>query len=44
MVDQLKAKKVWIIDDQSAYATGLRDVAEKALKDKGVTVTTESIT
>ena len=44
MVDQLKAKKVWIIDDQSAYATGLRDVAEKALKEKGVTVTTESIT
>jgi len=44
MIDQLKAKKVWIIDDQSAYATGLRDAVEKVLKDKGVTVTTESIT
>jgi branched-chain amino acid transport system substrate-binding protein len=44
MVDQLKAKKVWIIDDQSAYATGLRDEVSKVLKDKGVAVTTESIT
>jgi branched-chain amino acid transport system substrate-binding protein len=44
MIDQLKAKKVWIVDDQSAYATGLRDAVEKVLKEKGVTVTTEAIT
>jgi branched-chain amino acid transport system substrate-binding protein len=44
MIDQLKATKVWIIDDQSAYATGLRDEVSKVLKDKGVAVTSESIT
>jgi len=44
MIDQLKAKKVWVIDDQTAYSTGLRDVVAKTLTDKGVTVTTESIT
>jgi branched-chain amino acid transport system substrate-binding protein len=43
MIDQLKVKKVWVIDDQTAYSTGLRDVVVKALKDKGVAVTTESI-
>jgi len=44
MVDTLKAKKVWVIDDQTAYSTGLRDVVVQVLKDKGVTVTNESIT
>jgi branched-chain amino acid transport system substrate-binding protein len=44
MIDQLKAKKVWVIDDQTAYSTGLRDVVVKTLADKGVTATTESIT
>jgi len=44
MIDQLKAKKAWVIDDQTAYSTGLRDVVVKTLTDKGVTVTPESIT
>jgi branched-chain amino acid transport system substrate-binding protein len=44
MIDQLKAKKVWVIDDQTAYSTGLRDVVVQVLKDKGVAATTESIT
>ena len=44
MIDQLKAKKVWVIDDQTAYSTGLRDVVVQALAGKGVAVTTESIT
>ena len=44
MIDQLKAKKVWVIDDQTAYSTGLRDVVVQALEGKGATVTTESIT
>ena len=44
MVDKLQAKKVWLIDDQSAYAVGLADEVEKTLKEKSVTVTRESIT
>ncbi|MFL5803430.1 MAG: branched-chain amino acid ABC transporter substrate-binding protein [Roseiflexaceae bacterium] len=44
MIDQIKAKNVWIIDDQSAYATGLRDAVQKVLKEKSVSFTTESIT
>ncbi len=44
MIDQLKVKKVWVIDDQTAYSTGLRDVVVQALEGKGATVMTESIT
>ena len=44
MIDQLKVKKVWVIDDQTAYSTGLRDVVVQALEGKGAAVTTESIT
>src|SRR5215212_3564401 len=44
MVDQLKAKKVWVIDDQTAYSTGLLDVVVQTLEGKGATVMTESIT
>src|SRR5574340_751315 len=34
---ELGAKKVVLMDDNGAYAVGLADVAEKTLKDKGVT-------
>jgi len=44
MIDQLKVKKVWVIDDQTAYSTGLRDVVVQALEGKGAAVTTQSIT
>jgi branched-chain amino acid transport system substrate-binding protein len=44
MIDQLKAKKVLVIDDQTAYSTGLRDVVVQALEAKGATVNTDSIT
>ena len=44
MVDVLKATKVWLIDDQSAYSTGLNDQVELVLKEQGVTATRESIT
>ncbi|MCG8352713.1 MAG: branched-chain amino acid ABC transporter substrate-binding protein [Chloroflexales bacterium] len=43
IVDQLGAKKVWIIDDQGAYSTGLADEAEKALAAQGVELTREAI-
>ncbi len=38
MAKQLKATKLFIIDDQTSYSTGLADSAEKAFKDAGGTV------
>ncbi|NTU78115.1 MAG: branched-chain amino acid ABC transporter substrate-binding protein [Chloroflexales bacterium] len=43
MADQLGAKKVWIIDDQSSYATGLADEAEEALRAENIAVVRESV-
>src|SRR5262249_25804897 len=36
--NQLKAKSLFIIDDQSSYSTGLAGQAEKAFKDAGGTI------
>jgi|GEM_PF-153864 len=44
IADQLKATKVWVIDDQSAYATGLADEVEPVLTGKNIAVTRASIT
>ena len=43
MIDNLKAKKVMVIDDQTSYSTGLADAAEQTLKDGGVTTSRESV-
>jgi branched-chain amino acid transport system substrate-binding protein len=39
----LKATRVWIIDDQSAYSVPLADRVESLLRSAGVTVTRESV-
>jgi branched-chain amino acid transport system substrate-binding protein len=44
MATTLKAKNVYIIDDQTSYSTGLADVTEAALKSAGVTTERDSIT
>lgn len=38
MVDQLGAKKVVVVQEKTSYGQGLADSVEKALTDKGVTV------
>jgi branched-chain amino acid transport system substrate-binding protein len=38
IVGKLKAKRVYIVDDQEAYSIGLADEVESQLKAKGVTV------
>jgi branched-chain amino acid transport system substrate-binding protein len=43
IADELGAQKVWIIDDQSSYATGLADVAEELLQSWNVVVVRESV-
>lgn len=43
MMENLKAKAVMIIDDQTSYSTGLADAAEQTLKAGGVTTTRESV-
>lgn len=43
MVEQLGAKSVYIIDDQTSYSTGLADEVSKKLEELGVTVTRDSI-
>ena len=43
MVKTLHAKKVYIIDDEETYSTGLADAAGAALKAKGVTVIRDSV-
>src|SRR6266511_4171650 len=43
MIDNLNAKKVMIIDDQTSYSTGLADAAEQTLKAGGVTTSRESV-
>jgi branched-chain amino acid transport system substrate-binding protein len=43
MTKTLKAKRVYIIDDQETYSQGLADGVQKILKSKGVSVTRNSI-
>jgi len=43
MVKNLKAKKVFIVDDQSVYSTGLASVAGNVLRQAGVQVQRESV-
>ena len=43
MTDTLKVKKVFVIDDQSAYSKGIADVVVPKLKDAGVDVSTDSV-
>ncbi len=38
IVNKLKAKNVYIVDDQEAYSIGLADEVEQQLKAKGITV------
>jgi branched-chain amino acid transport system substrate-binding protein len=43
IVSNLKYKKVYIIDDQEAYSTGLSDEVEAQLKAAGVTTTRDGV-
>jgi branched-chain amino acid transport system substrate-binding protein len=43
MLGKLKAKRVYIIDDQETYSQGLANGVQTRLKAKGVTVTRDSI-
>jgi branched-chain amino acid transport system substrate-binding protein len=40
---ELKAKKVFIVDDQTSYSTGIADSVEQKLKGAGVAVSRESV-
>jgi branched-chain amino acid transport system substrate-binding protein len=44
MADELGAKKVMIVDNQTSYSTGLSDAVEKTLEEKGVEVDRQSAT
>lgn len=43
MINKLKWKRVYIIDDQETYSQGLADGVQKVLQNKGVSVTRNSI-
>lgn len=43
MIDTLKVKKVFVIDDQSAYSKGIADEVVPKLKDADVDVQTDSV-
>jgi branched-chain amino acid transport system substrate-binding protein len=43
MIDTLGAKKVFVIDDQSAYSKGIADVVVPKLEDAGVDVSSDSV-
>ena len=43
MIDNLEAKKVFVIDDQSAYSKGIADVVVPLLEDAGVDVSRDSV-
>ncbi len=43
MIDNLDAKKVFVIDDQSAYSKGIADVVAPLLEDAGVDVSRDSV-
>ena len=40
---KLKFKRVYIIDDQEAYSTGLADAVQSKLRAAGVTVTRDGV-
>ena len=43
MIDNLEAKKVFVIDDQSAYSKGIADVVVPLLEDDGLDVSRDSV-
>jgi branched-chain amino acid transport system substrate-binding protein len=43
MISKLKVKKVYIIDDQETYSTGLADAVQSRLKSANVTVTRDGV-
>ncbi len=43
IVRTLKARRVWVIDDQESYGRGLGDTVQARLRAAGVTVTRESV-
>src|SRR5919198_1946749 len=43
IINKLKYKKVYIIDDQETYSTGLADTVEQRLKAAGVSVTRDGV-
>lgn len=43
IIKKLKAKNVYIIDDQEAYSTGLADEVQSQLKDAGVSVSRDGV-
>ena len=43
MIQKLKAKKVYIIDDQESYSTGIANTAQAILKGRGVEVKRQSV-
>jgi branched-chain amino acid transport system substrate-binding protein len=43
ILNTLKAKRVYIIDDQEAYSTGLADAVESRLKSAGVSVSRDGV-
>ena len=43
MVNALKVKRVYIIDDQEAYSIGLADEVQKLLQGKGVSVSRDGV-
>jgi branched-chain amino acid transport system substrate-binding protein len=43
MVNKLHAKRVFIVDDQESYSTGIANVATAVLKSRGVKVDRESV-
>jgi branched-chain amino acid transport system substrate-binding protein len=43
MIDELGAESVWIIDDQTAYSTGLAEEVQRVLDERDVQYTRESI-
>ena len=43
IIKKLKFKRVYIIDDQEAYSTGLADIVQQRLRTAGVTVTRDGV-
>jgi branched-chain amino acid transport system substrate-binding protein len=43
IINKLKYKRVWIIDDQEAYSTGLADEVQSQLRAAGVTVNRDGV-
>jgi branched-chain amino acid transport system substrate-binding protein len=43
MVNKLRAKRVFLVDDQESYSTGIANEAQKVLRSKGVKVDRQSV-